>query len=76
MADRPANESNTVVALGYNILDFSISYKKNHFKIGLIMENILDADWNEAQFDTESKLPFETTSVSELHFTPGTPISA
>jgi outer membrane receptor protein involved in Fe transport len=76
MADRPANESNSVVALGYNILDFSINYKKNNLKIGLIMENILDVDWNEAQFDTESRLPFESVGVSELHFTPGTPLNA
>ena len=32
--------------------------------------------WNEAQFDTESRLPFETKSVDELHFTPGTPLAA
>jgi hypothetical protein len=36
----------------------------------------LNTNWNEAQFDTESRLPFETLSTSELHFTPGTPISA
>lgn len=36
-----------------------------------MLENILDVGWNEAQFDTESRLPGEERAVSELHFTPG-----
>ena len=76
MANRPANESNTVVAIGYNIIDFSANYKAEHFRIGFSIENLLNANWNEAQFDTESRLPFEDNSTSELHFTPGTPLSA
>lgn len=73
MADRPANESNTIIAHGYTIFDASINYKIKHFKIGLVVENLLDTKWNEAQFDTESKLPLENKAVDELHFTPGTP---
>jgi outer membrane receptor protein involved in Fe transport len=76
MADRPANESNTITAHGYLIFDASLQYKLNHFKVGLVVENILNAKWNEAQFDTESKLPLENKAVDELHFTPGTPFSA
>lgn len=76
IADRPANETNTVVAHGYNVIDFSANYKSKHIKIGLVVENLLNTDWNEAQFNTESRLPFESTSVEELHFTPGTPFSA
>jgi hypothetical protein len=34
---------------------------------------VLDTEWNEAQFDTESRLPGELVPVSELHFTPGMP---
>jgi hypothetical protein len=29
--------------------------------------------WNQAQFDTESRLRGESAPVSELHYTPGTP---
>ena len=76
MADRPANESNTVIARGYNIIDLSINYKTEHLRVGFTIENLLNREWNEAQFDTESRLLFEDTSVSELHFTPGTPLSA
>jgi len=38
-----------------------------------VLENLTDTDWNEAQFDTESRLRGEATPVSELHFTPGNP---
>ncbi|MEO8087029.1 MAG: TonB-dependent receptor [Bacteroidota bacterium] len=76
MAERPANESNSVVAHGYNVVDFNANYKTKHFKIGLVIENLLNTEWNEAQFDTESRLPFESQSVEELHYTPGTPVSA
>ncbi len=76
MADRPANESNSVVARGYNVIDLSLNYTTGHFRIGCSVENLLNTKWNEAQFDTESRLPFEDESVEELHFTPGTPLSA
>ncbi len=76
MAPRPANESNTVTARGYNVVDFSANYKTKHYKVGLVIENFLNTEWNEAQFDTESRLPFEKQSVDELNFTPGTPFVA
>ncbi|HLP53483.1 MAG TPA: TonB-dependent receptor [Fluviicola sp.] len=75
MADRAANEANTVTALGYLIFDGGVNYQQQHFKIGLNVENILNVEWNEAQFDTESRLPGETQSVSEIHYTPGTPFA-
>jgi hypothetical protein len=37
------------------------------------VENLLNVEWNQAQFDTESRLSNEVEPVSELHFTPGTP---
>lgn len=71
--DRPANESNTVTAAGYLIFDGSIKYNWRSIELSLSAENILNAVWNEAQFDTESRLAFESESVSELHYTPGSP---
>ena len=41
-----------------------------------MIENLLNTEWNEAQFDTESRLPYENKPVNELNFTPGTPFSA
>ena len=76
LASRPANESNSVSARAYNVFDFTANYKTKHYKIGLVIENITNTKWNEAQFDTESRLSFESQSVDELHYTSGTPIAA
>ena len=72
--DRAANEDNSVVAKGYLLADAVVNYTQSKFEIGLSAENIFDVDWNEAQFDTESRLKDEAESVSEIHFTPGTPL--
>ncbi len=71
--DRPANEDGSVIAEGYTVLDFSTAYQIGRVKFHGTIENLLDVDWNEAQFDTESRLFGETESVSEIHFTPGNP---
>lgn len=76
VGDRPANEDNSITALGYFLADLGVSYRLNNWQIGLEVENLLDAEWNEAQFDTESFLPgIDAVAVSELHYTPGTPRS-
>jgi outer membrane receptor protein involved in Fe transport len=71
--DRPANEDNSVIAEGYLIFDAVLKYNHNEYQIGFSIENIFNQKWNEAQFDTESRLQNETMPVSEIHFTPGTP---
>jgi outer membrane receptor for Fe3+-dicitrate len=76
MKDRPANESNTIIAHGYNVVDLTANYKTKHYKIGVVIENLLNTNWNEAQFDTETRLKNESKSVDELHYTPGTPFYA
>lgn len=73
---RPANEDNSVRARGYTVVDAVASYTKRRYQLGLTIENLLNVDWNEAQFDTESQLRGESAPVSELHFTPGTPFFA
>ena len=73
VGDRPANSDNSVVAKGYGLLDGVVNFVKSKYAIGIIFENILNSNWNEAQFDTKSKLKTENKPVSELHFTPGTP---
>ncbi|MEO8066710.1 MAG: TonB-dependent receptor [Flavobacteriales bacterium] len=73
IADRPANETNSVVAKGYVLLDATASYRLKSLEIGVSAENLLNSEWNQAQFDTESRLSNESDPVSELHFTPGTP---
>ncbi|WP_020568330.1 TonB-dependent receptor [Neolewinella persica] len=73
IADRPANEDNSIIADGYTIVDLNANYDFNPFSIGLSIENLFDVDWKETQFATESRLRNELTSVEEIHFTPGAP---
>lgn len=70
---RPANQNNSVTAKGYFLLDAVANYKFKKIEVGLSAENLCNTIWNQAQFDTESKLQTEIAPVSELHFTPGTP---
>ena len=73
MGDRPANETNTVVAKGYFIIDAAVNYTKPNWEAGLSVANVLNTRWKETQFETESRLRNEPAPVSEIHFTPGTP---
>lgn len=76
MGDRPANEDNSVVALGYFVTDAAINYTKKKWEAGISVQNLFNTKWKETQFDTESRLQNEPASVSEIHFTPGTPLFA
>ena len=71
--DRPANEDNTIIAEGYFITDLTANYSFKNFTVGIIIENLFDQEWNEAQFATESRLANELEPVEEIHFTPGVP---
>lgn len=73
MGERPANEDYTVIADGYFLLDAVLNYTKEKYQFNITAENLLNREWKEAQFDTETRLQGEATSVSEIHFTPGTP---
>ncbi|SFC29386.1 Outer membrane receptor proteins, mostly Fe transport [Flexibacter flexilis DSM 6793] len=76
MADRPANETNTVVAEGYWVVDAAANYTTQRWEAGLSIQNLLNTKWKETQFDTESRLQNEPAAVSEIHFTAGTPFFA
>jgi len=73
IADRPANEFNTVTAKGYFINDLVCGYTLKKLDLSLSVENLFNVEWNEAQFDTESRLQNEAEPISELHYTPGAP---
>ena len=71
--DRPANEDNSIVAKGYAVIDANIGYKLKKLNVAVQIQNVLDTEWNETQFATESRLKNEINPVEEIHFTPGTP---
>lgn len=71
--NRPANEDNSIVAKGYTVTDLNAGYKWKKFNFGFQIQNLLNTEWNETQFATESRLQNETEPVEEIHFTPGAP---
>jgi len=74
MDDRPANEDNSIIAEGYSVVDANLGYIWRSVDVSLQVQNLLDTDWNETQFATESRLRDELLAVEEIHFTPGTPL--
>jgi hypothetical protein len=73
---RPANDSNTLTADGYFILDLVAAETIGRWRFGLTIDNLLDSAWREAQFAETSRLPGEPAPVEDVHFTPGTPFVA
>ncbi|MEO0404370.1 MAG: TonB-dependent receptor, partial [Bacteroidota bacterium] len=67
LGDRAANEDNSIVANGYSIVDVSVNYPLKRWTLGLDVQNVLDTEWEEAQFATESRLSSENESVEEIH---------
>lgn len=76
LADRPANEDNSIVAKGYFVADAQVNYTRPRYQFGLSVQNIFNTRWKETQFATESRLRGEKEPVDEIHFTPGTPFFA
>ena len=73
LADRPANEDDSIVAEGYTVTDLNVGYQWKKMSFGIQIQNLFDVEWNETQFATESRLQNEADPVEEIHFTPGTP---
>lgn len=73
MNTKPAIEDNSIKAKGYFVNDLVLNYGQKKWNFMVQVQNLFDTDWNEAQFETETRLRKENSSVSELHFTPGTP---
>jgi outer membrane receptor protein involved in Fe transport len=73
LKSRPANEDYSLTARGYTLADAVLGLTFKAVELKLSAENILNSDWEEAQFETESRLRGEPGPVTEMHFTPGTP---
>jgi outer membrane receptor protein involved in Fe transport len=73
LSERPANEDNSIVALGHTLFNASIAYNYNQFTFTIYCENLSNREWNEAQFATETRLKGEKNAVTELCYTPGNP---
>ncbi|HEV2145932.1 MAG TPA: TonB-dependent receptor [Longimicrobiaceae bacterium] len=72
---RPASEDGSVTARGYTLWEAFGSWAVGAVRLVAALDNLLDAQWNEAQFATTSRLRSEPGGIGELHFTPGAPRS-
>ena len=70
-----------VGALGYRALNLPVTLAagetRPRFQVGATAENLLNVEWNQAQFATQTRLlsprPELPEGFDELHFTPGAP---
>ena len=74
ISNRPGNADNSLNAVGYFITDAIVNYTQPKYEIGFSVENIFNNQWREAQFETTSRLKNEMNSVTEINYTPGTPV--
>jgi hypothetical protein len=70
-----ANEDNSVIAKGYCVINALVAFERKKYQVSLTVGNILNTKWNEAQFETLSKLRGEDHAVNTLNYTAGTLIS-
>ncbi|HKD38722.1 MAG TPA: TonB-dependent receptor [Myxococcaceae bacterium] len=79
VGSRPATQDESLTAEGYTLVDLSLGYRHRFWELGLVIENLLDSSWREAQFANDSQLriaPYnEAEPVTDIHFTPGNPIN-
>jgi hypothetical protein len=75
IADRPGNDTGTLVAKGYLIVDVIAGKKLGKLDVNLTVNNALDRDWREAQFADRSRVTPTADIVEQMHFTPGIPLT-
>jgi outer membrane receptor protein involved in Fe transport len=77
IADRPGNDDDTLTAQGYLVFDLMAgrSFGKR-VNLDVTINNLLNADWREAQFADESRVTPTADVVEQMHFTPGIPLTA
>ena len=74
VSNRFADESRQQIARGYTLFDLSARYRYKNLEAFLSVENLANAEWREAQFSFESRLPGEPAGgVPDIHYTPGNP---
>jgi hypothetical protein len=76
IGDRPANDDGSLTAQGYGLVDVVAQRALGATTLGLTIENLLDADWREAQFAEESRVSPTGDLAEDVHFTPGAPLTA
>lgn len=76
IGDRPGNDDGSLIAEGYLIFDLIAGRTFGRLDLNLTINNLLNADWREAQFADESRVTPTAEVVEQMHFTPGIPLTA
>jgi outer membrane receptor protein involved in Fe transport len=76
IADRPGNDDGSLTATGYLIFDLMAGRTIGKLDLNLTVNNLLNADWREAQFADQSAVAPGAPVVEQMHFTPGIPLTA
>ncbi len=82
VGDRAATEDRSLTAPGYFIVDVSAAYRWRFVEVGVVVENVLNSVWREAQFANASYVAgrddpiYAVNGRQDIHFTPGNPINA
>ena len=64
LSDRPLTEDSLLTAEGFTLFDTTVGYRTQRYEITLAVDNVLNAQWREAQFATTSRLPSEPDTMS------------
>jgi hypothetical protein len=76
IADRPGNDDGSLTAEGYLLFDLIAGHAIGKLDLELTVNNLLDAEWREAQFADESAVMPGAPVIEQMHFTPGIPLTA
>jgi len=75
VGDRWGDEGRTATIRGYTIFDLLAKYKWDRYELLFSIINIANKKWRAAQFLHDSQLKTEGAPVSDIHFTPGEPLT-
>ncbi|HEX9263660.1 MAG TPA: TonB-dependent receptor plug domain-containing protein [Candidatus Binatia bacterium] len=75
VGDRWGDEQRTSTIHGYTIFDLLAKYKWQRYEFLFSIINIANKKWRAAQFFHDSQLRTEGAPVSDIHFTPGEPLT-
>jgi hypothetical protein len=72
---RPATADGSLTAEGFTVIDAQAGHRVGPIEARLDVQNLLNAAWREVQFATTSKLRSDPAPVTEIHYTPGWPLT-
>jgi hypothetical protein len=76
LSDQSENDDNLLSTKPFTIVDLSAMCRFEKFEFFVVIENIFNEAWNEAQFDTGMQLWGESPDIaSQLHLMPSSPRS-